>query len=120
MSVLRPYRQPPGFEFIKVLVNPQHIHSTSSQTKCLIVCSSHRRVQQPLHRALLRVKAKQAVRDRSSFDSWSPLHALMDCISVVYQMMFERLEIFVVKQLLVVQAVVGQCFPWLSENEADH
>ena len=120
MSVQRPYQQPPGFHFIKVLVNPICINSNSSQPKCLIVCSSHWLVQNPLHNALLRVRAKQSVRDRSSIGSWSPLHDLMDCISVVYQMMFQNIEIFVRQQLLVLQAVVSHCLLRLTENEADH
>ena len=111
MSVQRPYRQPPGIEFIKVLVNPEYIPSTSSRLKCLIVCSSHYRVQMPLHRALLCVQKNQSARDWSSLDSWSPLHPLMDFISVIYQMMFQEMEKFVRRRLLVIQAVVGQCFP---------
>lgn len=114
MSVQRPYQQPPGFEFIKVLVNPNLIDSELSYPKCLIVCSSHEKVQKPLHHALLRVRAKQSVRDWSSIGSWSPLHALMDCISVVYQIMFRDMEIFVRQRLLVLQAIVGQCSRWLE------
>ena len=108
MPVLRPYRQSPDFEFIRVLVNPQYIPSKPSQTKCLIVCSWRFYVQRPLHQALLRVRAKQVIRDWSSLDEWTPLHALMDCISVVYQMMFQKMEEFVRERLLVLQAVVGQ------------
>ena len=110
MSVQRPYQQPPGFEFIKVLVNPDGVLSNSSQPKCLIICSSYLRVQQPLHDALLRVRAKQVVRDSSSLNSWSPLHDLLDCISVVYQMMFQNMENFVRERLLILQAIVGRLF----------
>ncbi|KAL9004815.1 MAG: hypothetical protein Q9188_002380 [Gyalolechia gomerana] len=73
MSVQRPYQEAPEFEFIRILVNPEGVTSKLSQPKCLIT---------------LHVRAKQASRESPFLHSWTPLHELMDCISVIYQTMF--------------------------------
>lgn len=105
MTVRRPYQSGPKFDFIRVLVNPEGVKSKLSRPKCLIVCSS-RIPQEKLFQALLSVRAKQAVRMWSPPHSWIPLHELMDCISIIYQVMFQETQSFIETRLLLIQEMV--------------
>lgn len=107
MSVKRPYQEAPEFEFIRILVNPEGVTSKLSQPKCLITCSSCHYVQIPLINALVQARAKQASRESPFLQSWTPLHDLMDCISVIYQVSFKMLQQFVQSRLGALQAMVG-------------
>ena len=96
ITVQRPYQNAPEFDFIRVLVNSKGITSKLSQPKCLIVCSS-RSCQENFFQALLWVRVKKCVRVPHS---WTPLHRLMDCLSVIYQVMFQQMQVFVEDRLL--------------------
>lgn len=107
MTVQRPHQTGPKFDFIKALVNPNGVTSKLSQPKCLIVCSS-RYYQERLFQALLNVRMKQNVRIRSPPHSWTPLHELMDCISIIYQLMLQEMQVFIENRLLLLQKMVRQ------------
>lgn len=62
----------------------------------------------PMFRALMNIRAKQGGRDPMFLDSWTPLHDLMDCISITYQVAFENLQTFIRSRSEVLQAMVGQ------------
>ena len=105
MSVQRPYTKPPRFDFIRILINPQGIPSKLSNLKCLAVCST-RDVQDKFLAALLSVRVKQDVRIWSPH-TWSPLHELMDCVSVVYQIMFQEMQRFLETRLALLLKMVS-------------
>ena len=105
MSVQRPYTKPPMFDFIRILINPQGIPSKLSNLKCLAVCSTLD-VQEKFLGALLSVRVKQDARIWSPH-TWSPLHELMDCVSVVYQIMFEEMQRFLETRLALLLKMVS-------------
>ena len=97
MSVRRPYIKPPKFQFIRTSINPRGIPSKLSNLKCLVICSSNY-VQEMLSTALLSVRVRQDARTWSPH-IWSPLHELMDCVSVIYQIMFQEMQKFLESRL---------------------
>ena len=107
ISVRRAYQSGPKFDFIRVLVNPEGVTSKLSQPKCLIVCSS-RNPQARLFQALLSVRVKQAFWMWSPLHRWIPLHELMDCISFIYQVMFQETQLFIETRLPLLQKMVRQ------------
>ena len=106
MTVRRPYQNAPNFNFIRVLIKPKGITSKLSLPKCLVVRSSSS-TQELYFRALLSVRVKQGVRDWSLPHSWNPLHELMNCISITYQIMFQQTQLFVESRLLLLQKMVS-------------
>ncbi|KAL8936861.1 MAG: hypothetical protein Q9211_003982 [Gyalolechia sp. 1 TL-2023] len=117
MSVRRPYRNAPEFEYIRIMVNPEGITSKASQPKCLIFCSTLSPWHNPLLKALVHVRAKQGSRGLPFLHNWTPLHDLMDCISVIYQQCFARLQGFVQSRLKVLRDMQfqGRVHPWRSK-----
>ena len=107
MSVRRPYQSSPKFYFIRVLISPDGLTSKLSQPKCLVICSS-KFPQETLFQAILSVRAKQAVKMWSPPHNWTPLHELMDCISITYQVMFQQTQQFIESRLLLLQKMVIQ------------
>lgn len=108
MTVRRPYQNSPEFNFIRVLVNPEGVTSKLSQPKCLIVCSSSSS-QETLFQAILSVRVKQGVRLwPPPPHSWTPLHELMDCISITYQVMFQATQLFIERRLVLLTEMVRQ------------
>ena len=105
MSVQRPYTKPPEFHFIRILINPQGIPSKLSNLKCLVVCS-FAEIQETFLNALLSVRVKQDARTWSPH-TWSPLHELMDCVSVVYQIMFQEMQEFLETRLALLLKMVS-------------
>lgn len=105
MSVQRPYTKPPQFHFIRTSINPQGVPSKLSNLKCLVVCSSGI-IQEKLLEALLSVRVKQDIRTWSPH-AWSPLHELMDCVSVVYQIMFQEMQEFLETRLALLLKMVS-------------
>ena len=97
MSVRRPYLEPPKLHFIRTLINPQGVPSKLSNLKCLVVCSSFS-TQDTFLKALLSVRVKQDARTWSPHP-WSALHELMDCVSVLYQIMFREMQKFLETRL---------------------
>ena len=116
MSVQRPYLKPPEFHFIRISINPKGLPSKLSNMKCLIVCSSQM-IQQNLFVALLSVRLKQDVRTWSPH-TWSPIHELMDCVSIVYQIMFQEMQEFVETRLALLSKMVSKnwCFKCVDEK----
>ena len=118
MTVRRPYQNAPNFNFIRVLINPEGTSSKLSLPKCLIVCSSSS-TQEILFQALLSVRVKQGVRDWSPPQSWNPLHEVMDCISITYQVMFQQTQLFVESRLLLLQKMVSQLLIPINHVETE-
>ena len=104
MSVRRPYQRAPEFEFIRVLINLEGTSSKLSIPKCLIVCSSSA-IQDKLGQGIFHVRSSQSSR-ALTIQSWNPLYELMDCISVIYQIMFIELQTFIESRLLLLQKMV--------------
>ena len=104
MTVKRPYQRPPEFDFIRVLVNPEGTKSKPSMPRCLAICSSAV-AQDMFVQALLCSWTKE---DRREWPShrWTPLHELMNCISVIYQVMFLELQLFIDSRLQLLQKMV--------------
>lgn len=104
MTVKRPYQKAPTFEFIRILINPKGVTSRRSMPKCLIVCSSVT-THDLLYHALISIRIKQG-RAVSLLPNWTPLHELMNCISAVYQVMFQEIQSFVTQRFSLLQDMV--------------
>lgn len=104
MSVKGPYQKAPTFEFIRVMINPKGVTSSRSIPKCLIICSSVSAID-VLYEALISIRIKQG-RAWPSLPNWSPLHELMNCISAVYQVMFNHLSYFIKRRFPLLQDMV--------------
>ena len=104
MSVQRPYTKPPEFHFIRISINPKGVPSKLSNMKCLVVSSSLT-IQRKLIEAFLSVRLKQDNRTWSPH-TWSPIHHLMDFVSVVYQIMFQEMQEFLETRLALLMKMV--------------
>ena len=104
MTVRRPYQSPPNFDTIRVMVCPDGVSSKVSLPKCLLISNSYA-TQRLFLRALLSIRVKEDVRDWPS-DAWIPMHELMNCISALYQIMFQRIQAFIKHRIKLLQKMV--------------
>ena len=104
MTVKRPYQRKPRFSYIRMLINPAAMTSSQSMTRLLIICSAYS-VQREFLQALLSLRKRRCIQDWPT-GIWSPVHDLMDCISIVYQIMLHRLQLFAETRLLLLQDLV--------------
>ena len=104
ITTKRPYQRPPKFDFIRILVNPQGAPSKPSLPRCLAICSSVS-AGETFFNALLRIRIKEDGRDWSR-QKWMPLHEMMNSISVTYQIMFQKIQIFIESRIQLLQKMV--------------